>query len=110
MFARFPSVDFVTVGGNAGVGDWNTKPDPNQAQRLWDNAVRHMPQLQVSGTSYLSKTRLAVKVLEHYHLTFAGVMISLLGFTLMIFGFRHLVGSVLQIAKAKTNRRNALSN
>lgn len=41
-----PGVDFVTIGGNAEAENWNTQPDPNEAQRLWDSAIRRLPMLR----------------------------------------------------------------
>ncbi|RUS84251.1 hypothetical protein EGW08_008003 [Elysia chlorotica] len=41
-----PGVDFVTVGGTAQAGDWNTQSDPEDARRIWNNAVERFPPLR----------------------------------------------------------------
>ncbi|KAK3794629.1 hypothetical protein RRG08_003775 [Elysia crispata] len=40
-----PGVDYVTVGGTAQAGDWNTNPDPKDAARIWEQALVHWPEL-----------------------------------------------------------------
>lgn len=40
-----PGPDYVTVGGTAQTGNWNTKPDPEDGARIWKQALEHWPEL-----------------------------------------------------------------